>query len=60
MKSRCANCKVCRYGQEKPDTLIGKLWRWHSRWCPFWKAYQRELAEQGKGSEPNEPVTAHQ
>ncbi|MFC1734578.1 hypothetical protein ACFL1X_00570 [Candidatus Hydrogenedentota bacterium] len=45
MKSHCASCKVCQYAQKKPETFIGRIWRWHSKWCPMWKAYQKELAE---------------
>jgi len=25
---------------------MSRLWRWHTKWCPGWKAYQRELGEQ--------------
>jgi len=25
---------------------MARLWRWHTGWCPGWKAYQAHLAEQ--------------
>jgi hypothetical protein len=28
--------------------LMARLWRWHTGWCPGWKAYQAYLAEQVK------------
>ncbi|NQT56216.1 MAG: hypothetical protein HQ551_08315 [Desulfobacteraceae bacterium] len=46
MTSRCEVCKLHGYADKKPGSLIGKLWRWHTKWCPNWKAYQEELAKQ--------------
>ena len=46
MESRCANCSICQHFLKKPDTLLGRLWKWHTTWCPFWKRYEKELAEQ--------------
>ena len=31
------------YAEANPDTLLARLWRWHTGWCPGWKAYQKEL-----------------
>lgn len=31
--------------ENKPKSFWAKLWRWHTKWCPGWKAYQRQLAE---------------
>ena len=44
MQSRCEACKFRAYAERKPDAFLSKLWRWHTTWCPGWKAYQRELA----------------
>jgi len=27
-----------------PEKLMSKIWKWHTTWCPGWKAYQKELA----------------
>ncbi|MBN1219620.1 MAG: hypothetical protein JXM69_11875 [Anaerolineae bacterium] len=46
MESQCAACKLRSYAENKPNSLIAKLWRWHTTWCPGWKTYQAELAKQ--------------
>jgi hypothetical protein len=25
---------------------MARLWRWHTKWCPGWKAYQKALKAQ--------------
>ena len=47
MKSMCGNCKLHAWAERKPDSFLARLWRWHTKWCPGWKAYQKELAESG-------------
>jgi hypothetical protein len=37
--------------EKNPEAIMSKVWKWHTTWCPGWKAYQRELslqANQGK------------
>ena len=46
MESKCADCALRKKAEAKPNTLMARLWRWHTRWCPGWKAYQREFNEQ--------------
>jgi hypothetical protein len=46
MESNCATCALRLKAEEKPKSLIARFWRWHTKWCPGWKAYQRELAQQ--------------
>ena len=46
MKSNCEVCKLRGYAEKKPNSLISKIWKWHTKWCPGWKAYQEELAQQ--------------
>lgn len=41
----CANCTLCRYARQNPDTLVGKIMAWHGKWCPAWKA-QQELDQE--------------
>lgn len=43
----CANCALRKRAEENPKSLISRLWTWHTKWCPGWKAYQEYLAEQG-------------
>jgi len=44
MISRCENCKLRKNADKNPDSLIARFWRWHTRWCPGWKAYQKKLS----------------
>jgi hypothetical protein len=44
----CETCGFRRKAEAKPNSLIAKLWRWHTGWCPGWKAYQKWLAEHGE------------
>jgi hypothetical protein len=44
--------------EEKPNSLIARLWRWHTTWCPGWKAYQEELAEQQAKASSEQSATA--
>jgi hypothetical protein len=45
---RCATCPLREKAEEKPNTLLARLWRWHTTWCPGWKAYQEYLTLQEK------------
>ncbi len=42
----CETCGLRRRAEEKPNSFLARLWRWHTGWCPGWKKYQRHLAEQ--------------
>lgn len=44
---RCATCPLRLKAESKPKSLLARIWRWHTGWCPGWKAYQQYLAEQG-------------
>ena len=46
MESRCEDCPMRRRAERNPNSLLSRLWRWHTTWCPGWKAYQAELARQ--------------
>jgi len=41
----CETCRIKAYSEQKPKSLIARLWKWHTKWCPGWKAYQKSLAE---------------
>jgi len=43
MKSNCERCIIRKRAEKKPNSLLDRIWRWHTKWCPGWKAYQREL-----------------
>jgi len=41
---KCADCGFRAKYDEKPRSLLGRLWRWHANWCPGWKAYMESLS----------------
>jgi hypothetical protein len=42
------NCEQCgwraRYDY-KPNSFLGRIWRWHAGWCPGFKRYITSLPE---------------
>ena len=42
---KCAVCPMRAKAEANPNSLLSKLWKWHTTWCPGWKAYQKQLAE---------------
>lgn len=43
---KCANCPLRQKAEARPKSLLGRVWRWHTNWCPGWKEYQRYLEDQ--------------
>jgi hypothetical protein len=41
----CENCQWRKKSQANPGTFSARLWLWHTKWCPGWKAYQKSLAD---------------
>jgi hypothetical protein len=50
---RCHRCPLHKRAERKPKSLIARLWRWHTTWCPGWKAYQTWLAAQSPPPTPH-------
>jgi len=46
--ARCATCSLRRWAEARPESLFARLWRWHTTWCPGWKAYQKQLQAAGR------------
>lgn len=44
----CENCPMRKKAEANPKSFMSRLWKWHTTWCPGWKAYQAHLAEQAK------------
>jgi hypothetical protein len=44
----CETCPMRKKAVANPKSFMARLWRWHTKWCPGWKAYQAHLAEQAK------------
>jgi hypothetical protein len=45
-KPKCAECLLREKSENNPNSLMSKIWRWHTTWCPGWKQYQEYLAQQ--------------
>ncbi len=45
---RCENCPLCRHAREKPDSLFGKVMVFHGKFCPFWRAWEKEYGHKSK------------
>jgi hypothetical protein len=41
----CEGCGLRRRAERKPDSLVARIWRWHTTWCLGWEAYQLSLSE---------------
>ncbi len=46
----CENCKIRARCDENPKSLIGRLWRFHARFCPGWKRYLERLPEEERAA----------
>lgn len=44
--SDCETCAFRAKYDNKPKSLLGKIWRWHANWCPGWKEYMNSLDEE--------------
>lgn len=50
MDNSCATCNIRRRYEDNPRSLLGRLWRWHTRWCPGWKGYKAALTEEERAA----------
>jgi hypothetical protein len=39
----CANCRFRAKYDNKPKSLLGRLWHWHAGWCPGFRSYMLSL-----------------
>jgi hypothetical protein len=42
----CETCEARAKAEANPKAFMSRLWKWHTGWCPGWKAYQAHLAAQ--------------
>jgi hypothetical protein len=42
---KCGDCPLRKKAEENPKSFTSRLWKWHTGWCPGWKAYQVWLKE---------------
>lgn len=50
MAKRCDNCPLCNYARKKPDTLFAKIMKLHGKFCPFWKAWEKNYGKEAEES----------
>jgi hypothetical protein len=51
----CDHCPVCNYARKHPETLVGRYYAWHGKWCPAWKAQQElQATREAKSEKPEE------
>ena len=41
----CATCGFRQKAEANPKSFTSRLWKWHTGWCPGWKAYQKALTD---------------
>jgi len=41
---RCATCGIRQAAEANPNSIMARVWKWHTGWCPGWNAYQKALA----------------
>ncbi len=51
MAHQCKNCKFRAHYDKKPNSLLGRFWRWHINFCPGWKAYFTSLPVRNTNSQ---------
>jgi hypothetical protein len=42
--SPCEHCDWRAKAEANPSSLLARVWRWHTKWCPGWRSYQKDLA----------------
>ena len=45
---RCATCAIRKKAEANPNSIMARIWKWHTTWCSGWEAYQDALAEAEK------------
>ncbi len=58
MGSICHYCPICKYGREKPRSIVGKILhhRLHADNCAMWKAEKMLYSESSpSGNKPEQP-----
>lgn len=41
--NNCENCRFRAIYDRNPQSIFGKIWKWHTGWCPGWKSYVKSL-----------------
>ena len=46
----CENCKFREKYDKNPRSLLGRIWKWHTGWCPGWRSYINSLPEEKRAA----------
>jgi hypothetical protein len=44
----CNDCGFRAKYDKNPRSILGRLWRWHAKWCPGWKKYMLSLPSEAR------------
>ncbi len=44
--SNCRKCKFRTKYDQNPRSILGRIWKWHTSWCPGWKRYLKSLPDE--------------
>lgn len=45
---KCETCGFRAKYDKNPQSMLGRIWRWHARWCPGWKSYIKSLTDENR------------
>jgi len=46
MTAKCETCAMRIKAEKNPNSLLSRIWRWHTGWCPEYKKYKKEQENQ--------------
>ena len=46
MMKQCEKCRMRAKYDKNPQSILGRIWKWHIGWCPGWKSYLKSLPEE--------------
>lgn len=47
IESGCATCEFRARAEKNPKSFLAWLWRFHTKFCPGWRGYVKELQAKG-------------
>ena len=50
MAEDCGTCRFRAKYDANPRSFLGRLWRWHIKFCPGWKKYSSSLPEKERSA----------
>jgi hypothetical protein len=46
---KCSKCSFRARYDNNPKSFLGRIWRWHTKYCPGWKRYMKSLPDDERG-----------